>query len=76
MGYVRFINVLVRQAVESAPGFVDEEEFVVNIAVDKISVFNQGEDDDGNEVVFVRLVDGSSLCVVCDLKEFVTLLER
>lgn len=71
---MNFISVLVRQAVEGNPGFVEDDEFVINIAVDKITVFNQGVDDEGKDVIFVRMVCGASICVVCDFEEFIELL--
>lgn len=62
-----------RQAVEGNPGFMEEEEFDIQINTDKITLFNKSEEDDS--VTFVRLVCGVTLCLVIPYNEFVKKLQ-
>jgi len=67
-----FINVVVRERVEGAPGLVEEEEFNIHINTDQITLFNKGED---KKVTFVRLVCGVTLCVLVPHDKFVKKLQ-
>ena len=67
-----FINVIVRERVEGAPGLVEEVEFNIHINTDQITLFNKGED---KEVTFVRLVCGVTLCVLVPYNKFVKKLQ-
>lgn len=69
-----FISVVVRQAVDGAPGFIEDDEFEVSVAVDKISLFNQGVDDRGDDVTFVRMICGATLCVVENYRDFAKMI--
>ncbi len=67
-----FINVVVRERVEGAPGIVEEEEFHININTDKISLFNKGEN---KKITFVRMACGVTLCVLMSHDKFVKKLQ-
>ena len=64
-----FLKVKIRQQTDGTPGFVVEDDFEVQIGADKITLFNQSEDDHG--MVFVRLTCGATLCVVMKYDTFI-----
>lgn len=68
-----FLKVTVRQQSEGKPGFMDDEEFEIQISVNNITLFNKSEDDDG--ITFVRLSCGATLCVSTPYAEFVKKLQ-
>lgn len=68
----KFIEVFIREHVEGTPGFMDKRDFLVNINVDHVTLFNKGED---SEVTFVRLACGATICVVASPEEFAQLIE-
>ena len=68
-----FLKVMIKQQSEGKPGFIDEDEFEVQIGADKITLFNKSDEEPG--VVFVRLTCGATLCVVMKYATFVTKLK-
>lgn len=72
----KFVEVTVRQAAEGQPGFIEDDEFYVKISPEQITLFNSGLDNKGEEVTFVRLSCGATLCVVCQYDKFEKLLAK
>jgi hypothetical protein len=68
----KFIDVKVRERNDGEPGFMEQQEFVVTINKEQITLFNAGEDP---TVTFVRLSCGATLCVVSPREKFVKLLK-
>jgi hypothetical protein len=64
----RFIKVIMRDRVEGAPGFVGPQEIEVVINLDQVTLFNSGEEDE--DITFVRLSCGATLCIVMPYKDF------
>lgn len=62
-----FIELIIRERIEGAPGFVQAQELPVTINADQITLFNKGEDP---TVTFVRLSCGATLCVVMPFNKF------
>jgi len=63
----KFIEVIVRERIEGAPGFIEPEEFKININIDQITIFNRGGEKDST---FVRLSCGAALNVVMSYDKF------
>ncbi len=68
-----FLKVIVKQQSDGKPGFMEDEEFEIQINVEKITLFNKSEDDD--DVTFVRLACGATLCVATPYNKFVKKLQ-
>ena len=68
-----FLKVNVRQQSEGKPGFMEDEEFEVQIGADKVTLFNKSEDDDS--ITFVRLTCGATLCVSLPYPDFIKKLQ-
>lgn len=64
-----FLKVIIKQQGEGKPGFLEEDEFEVQIGADKITLFNKSDEDPN--VVFVRLTCGATLCVSMKYDAFV-----
>lgn len=69
-----FLKVSIRQQADGKPGFIEEDDFEVQIAAEKITLFNKSEDDP--DIVFVRLTCGATLCVVETYNKFVLRLTK
>jgi len=67
-----FLKVKMRQQSEGKPGFIEEEDFEVQIGADKITLFNKSEDDPN--IVLVRLSCGATICVVMKYNAFINKL--
>lgn len=67
-----FMKVMVKQQPDGKPGFMDDEEFEVQIGADKITLFNKSDEDPN--IVFVRLACGATLCVSMKYTTFINKL--
>lgn len=65
-----FMKVNVRQEVDGKPGFAADE-FEVQIQTEQITVFNRGYEEKEQDIVFVRLSCGATICVVSAYNDFV-----
>lgn len=70
---MNFLKVMVKQQSDGTPGFVEDEEFEIQVNIEKITLFNKSEDDD--DVTFVRLACGATLCVATPYGAFVKKLQ-
>ena len=70
----KFIEVKIRERVEGTPGFAKPHEFNVRINTDQITLFNKGEGS--NDITFVRLSCGITVCVCMSEPKFAKLLEK
>lgn len=68
-----FLKVNVKQQSDGKPGFMEDEEFEIQINVEKITLFNKSEEDD--DITFVRLACGATLCVITPYNAFVKKLQ-
>jgi hypothetical protein len=68
-----FLKLKVRQQADGKPGFIDDDEFEIQVNVEKITLFNKSEDD--KDITFVRLACGATLCVAVPYNTFVKKLQ-
>lgn len=64
-----FFKVQVKQQADGKPGFMEDEEFDIQINANKITLFNKSEDDP--DITFVRLGCGATLCVSTPYADFI-----
>ena len=63
----KFIDLVIRERIEGAPGFMQALDLPVTINTEQITLFNKGEDP---ELTFVRMACGATLCVVMPVIRF------
>lgn len=68
-----FMKVTIRQQSEGTPGFVEADDFEIQINAKQITLFNRSEEDD--DITFVRLACGATICVVMTYNAFVKKLQ-
>jgi len=67
-----FMKVKVKQQEEGKPGFMEEEEFEIQINTTQITLFNESQDDP--EITFIRLTCGATLVASVKYTKFVAQL--
>ena len=69
-----FLKVSVKQQNDGQPGFIEEEEFEIQVNTDQITLFNRS--DDSKDITFIRLSCGATLCVSMSYPKFVVALQK
>lgn len=64
-----FFKVKVRQQADGKPGFIEDDEFEVNINSTQVTLYNKSEEEENT--IFVRLTCGATLCVSTPYATFV-----
>ena len=70
----KFIKVKIREREEGQPGFAKYKEMYININPAYVTLFNKGAENE--DITFVRMACGITICVVMSKKKFAQLLEK
>jgi len=70
----KYVKVRIRERIEGQPGFAKPHEFDVHINPDQVTLLNRGEEN--NDITFVRLSCGVTLCVIMKEDKLIKLLEK